>query len=665
VRKMSPHSTTRFRAFVPGVIAIALAGALFTVARQPAYSASQIDQVASHYKFDQMPIAMPPGYHPGNTSIRKVNPAYQHVRSWISSVGASIALTDATGHGRDDAMCIVDTRTNDVVVTYTPTAPQADRFTPFVLNPKPLPMDSTMAPMGCAPGDYNGDGRMDFLVYYWGRTPIMFLARSNHTTPSASAYRATELVPQAPGKQYTGPQWNTNAVNVADFDGDGHPDIFIGNYFPQSDVLNPHGLDNVTMNSSMSDAQNGGGDFILRWTGGTSGAKPTVSYTEAPDAIPFNTSTGWTLAAGSADLTGPGGLPALYIANDFGPDHLLYNRSTRGHIKFSVTIGRRSWTTPKSFVLGRDSFKGMGVDFADLGDSGRFDMAVSNITVAWGLEESNFIWMNQAKTAVAAKKDLASGYAPFEQKAAQMGMGWSGWGWDIKMADFDNSGTDQVVQTDGFIKGTINRWPWLQEMAVANDDLYTNPATWPLVEPGDDVGGHQALAFYAQGPNGRYVNVSKELGLHVPFPTRGIAIADTRADGALDLAVARQWGPPAFYANVASRRGNYLGLELFRPTIGGGQAGQGLEADGSPAYGAVAQIHIPGHTQIAQLDGGSGQGGKRSFEVSFGLGSYHGPVSVSLQWRDLNGQLHQQNMKLLPGTHDLLLNTAAQEVPSR
>ena len=110
--------------------------------------------------------------------------------------------------------------------------------------------------------------------------------------------------------------------------------------------------------------------------------------------------------------------------------------------------------------------------------------------------------------------------------------------------------------------------------------------------------------------------------------------------------------------------GHYLGLELYRPSTGGGKAGQGLEGAGTPAYGATVQIVTPdGHTQISQLDGGSGQGGKRSFEVYFGLGAYNGPVTVHLHWRDVAGVLRQQTIQLTPGTHTLFLTSTVKEAP--
>lgn len=662
---MTYLSSARVRGYTPGIVALAVILVLFIVARIPDASASTKQAVAAPYKFTEMPIAMPAGYHPTQT-IRKVNPEYYHIRSWVSSVGAAIALNDLTGSGRPDSLCIVDPRTDQVVVTYAPTAPAADQFTPFVLNPSPtLPMDQYMAPMGCVPGDFNGDGRMDLLVYYWGRTPVLFLAKSDAGKPSPSAYQPVEVIPNASADgQYHGPRWNTNGVNVADFDGTGHPSIFFGNYYPDSDVLNPNGQANVVMNSSMSNAKNGGGAHVMRWYSATSGTHPSVSYVEDKTAVPYKASTGWTLAASSADLTGSG-KPDLYIANDFGKGHLLHNISTPGHIQFSEATGTRGPTTPKSFVLGHGSFKGMGVDFGDIDQTGKFDMFIGNITTAWGLEESNFLFMNDAKNNADMKQQLAKGVAPFSQKAQQRGLAWTGWAWDDKIDDFLNTGYPDIVQADGFVKGTINRWAWLQEMAMANDDIYTNPAMWPDVQPGDDIGGDQTLKFWARTQDGKFIDISKELGLAVPTPTRGIATADTRGNGALDFAVARQWQAPSFYANNSGSLGNYLGLNLVRKTADG-KAHQGLEGVGSPAYGATVQITTPdGHTQLARLDGGGGHSGKRSFEVRFGLGSYSGPVKARVQWSDASG-LHSQTLQLRPGNHTLcLMDSMAEEVPSR
>jgi hypothetical protein len=644
-----------YRRLAPIAFVLLLVGILFVVAQRPRVSSAEVAALSSRFHFTELPIALPSDLP--HRAVRPVNPEYELIRSWISSVGAGIAVNDLTGSGRAQDLCLVDTRSDSVIVTPAPGT--GARYQPFVVLPTPLPMNEATAPMGCVPGDFNTDGRMDLLVYYWGRTPVLFLHRPGVTALSPRAYLPTELVPQqtVPDGRYHGPLWNTNAVAVADFDGDGHPDIGVFNYFPDSEVLNPDGQPNVHMNHSMSRAQNAGGAHMLRWAAAAAGRTPSVRYEEQP-AIAPEVATGWTLGAGSADLDADL-LPELYLANDFGHDHLFHNVSTPGHIRFALTLGRRGALTPKSMVLGNDSFKGMSIDFADLDSNGTFDMFVSNITTPWGLEESNFVWMNNSSSAEDARARLRMGTAPFDNKAAALDMAWTGWGWDAKMADFDNSGNLCVVQTDGFVKGTINRWSWLQELAMSNDVLLANPAMWPKAEPGDDIAGGQGLAFWVRRANGQFVNIGHQLGLNVPIPTRGVAVADTGGRGAQDFAIARQWGPPVFYRNDSADRGAFLGLRLRRPAEAG--------PPGSPAYGAQVTITTAdGRTQISQLDGGSGHSGKRSFDVFFGLGrAGEAPVSAVLSWRDLTGVRHSQTLALSPGWHDFLLTDSAREVAAQ
>lgn len=309
-------------------------------------------------------------------------------------------------------------------------------------------------------------------------------------------------------------------------------------------------------------------------------------------------------------------------------------------------------------VVGHDSFKGMSIEFGDLGGTGKFDMFVSNITTSWGLEESNFVWRNNSSSLADARKRLSEGKAVFDNKAAELNMAWVGWGWDAKIADFDNSGEMSVVQTAGFVKGKINRWSWLQELAMSNDLMLRNPAMWPKAEPGDDIAGSEPFAFWVREKNGRYANISAELGMTDSTPSRGVAVADTNGDGGQDFAVARQWGAPSYYRNDKPGNGNFLGLRLCRP---------GEDGRGTPAYGAQVRVKTAdGRTRVAQLDGGSGHSGKRSFDVFFGLGDAGAkPVSAEIAWRDLNGGVHKQTLDLAAGWHTIMLTDKAQEMNAK
>src|SRR5947208_12102660 len=186
------------------------------MARLPTLSAAESDSMAKGFHFDHstFPRLGVPG-----TNLRKVNPRFEPIVSWISTVGAGIALGDLDGDGLSNDACLVDPRTDQVILTAVPGA--VARYAPFTLVPAPFPHESIRtAPMGCLFADLNEDGLLDVVVYYWGRTPVAFLRRPASVSHpiSADAFLTQELVA---GREL----WYTNAALVADLDGDGHADL--------------------------------------------------------------------------------------------------------------------------------------------------------------------------------------------------------------------------------------------------------------------------------------------------------------------------------------------------------------------------------------------------------------------------------------------------------
>jgi hypothetical protein len=311
--------------------------------------------------------------------------------------------------------------------------------------------------------------------------------------------------------------------------------------------------------------------------------------------------------------------------------------------------------------MGHDSFKGMGVDFADINGDGIPDIFVSNIADDYALQESHFLWLSTGETDA-----IQHGKAPYVQASEKLGVSRSGWGWDARMADFDNSGSLQIVQAVGFIKGKIDRWPELQSLGTSNDSLISDPRLWPSFRPGDDVSGHNETAFFVQGPDHRFHNVAAETGIAAPMLGRGIAIADVDGDGRLDFIIAGQWGDSYLFKNESSAPGSFVGLHLLIPVAGGPgtfQVGDGhprADLYGRPAFGATATVHLAdGRKLSGQVDGGSGHSGKRSADLHFGLGSTPtaSAVQVDFAWRDSSGHVQKKTITIKPGWHTVVLGS--------
>ncbi len=645
-----------FRRRATALVAIIIVIVLYQVNQVSGLSESETRELASHFNFKAVKLPELTGYR--QKSTRAVNRSLERLSAWVSSVGAAVALNDLDADGLANDLCYVDPRIDEVIVA--PAASSPPRYAPFALSAwQAQQQGASVAPMGCLPGDYNEDGLMDILVYYWGRTPLIFLQKeasggggggTGHGL-SRESYEVVELVS---GEE----RWYTNAATLADLDGDGHTDIIIGNYFQDGARI----LDaNTDVPAQMHDAKaksfNGGRNRLLRWITATGGDHPGVRFEDVKGVLDDEVARGWTLAVGAADLDGDL-LPEIYFANDFGPDRLLYNLSSPGNLRFKLLEGKRGLWTPASCVLGSDSFKGMGVDFADVNGDGYPDIYVSNITSPFGLQESHFLWLSTGETGL-----MKQGIAPYRQASEELGLSRSGWGWDCRLDDFNNDGVLEAIQAVGFIKGKVNRWPELQSLGTANSQMMQDTRFWPGFRLGDDLSGDESNAFFAVGSDGQYHNIGSLVGFTTPTVSRGIAIADVDGDGRLDFAIANQWGPSYFYHNESENVGAFLGLHVMYALQASGleiMPGHPVPSTrGRPAIGATVRVHLPqGKLLSAQVDGGSGHSGKRSPELHFGLGKLapDSRLQVDIKWRTLAGGIQQKTVYLAPGWHTILLN---------
>jgi len=537
------------------LVALVLVAFCYGMARYPSLPATERAKLAARFKFEKLPLPEVAN-HPPYKYVHEVHPSLKRIAAWISSLGASAALADLDGDGLPNDVCYVDPRTD--LVTIAPVPGTGDRYAPFALSPGPLPYDpKTTAAMGVLAGDFNEDGLMDVLVYFWGRTPILYLRRAS-TTPlgspvalSAADYVPTELTD-------SGERWFSNGAVQADLDGDGHVDLIIGNYFQDgARILDANAGGVEVLHEGKAKALNGGKKHVFLWTGAKAGANPSVAFQEVAGVFDTEVEHGWTLAIGAADLDCDL-LPEIYFSHDFGPDRLMHNRSTPGHLKFGVLQGQRRFTDPKSCVLGCDSFKGMGVDFGDVNGDGFLDIYVSNIATKFGLTESHFLWQSTGKL-----EDMKKGIAPYVQASEKLGLSRSGWGWDCRLADFDNDGVLEAVQAVGFIRGKINRWveqktqerikdilprgsvDSLTRLVLANAIYFKG--TWAVPFRAGETRPlpfHLSASSEAQAPlmhhtdNVRYMEDNDMQAVELPYSGNGLSMAvllPRRIDGCGDL----------------------------------------------------------------------------------------------------------------------------------
>jgi enediyne biosynthesis protein E4 len=207
----------------------------------------------------------------------------------------------------------------------------------------------------------------------------------------------------------------------------------------------------------------------------------------------------------------------LFVANDTVANFLFVNK---GNGKFE-DMGLEAGVAYSTDGLERS---GMGVDSADFDQDGWQDLFVTNVD-----QEMYSIYRNN--------HDLT-----FEDMAGPMGLGrltrlMSGWG--VKFFDYDNDGNIDLFIANGHPDDKIQ----LHSSHVA----YREPL----------------LLFHNNGHGLENISFAAGPAFKQTFAARGMAVGDFDNDGAVDVLVAVNGGPPVLLKNVSAPENHWLGVRLI------------------------------------------------------------------------------------------------------
>ena len=515
-----------------------------------------------------------------------LDPQLENIMPWMTSVGAAAAAGDFDRDGRLD-LYVTSSRKGEPNHLYRNLG--HGRFSDVARAAGLADVnDDGGVSMDCIWADLDNDGWSDLYLVRWG-TDRVFSNQRDGTFREITAERF-KRPDGTPGMPWA----NGNAVIALDFDLDGRLDLYVGNYFP------PVNLWRLTSTRIMHDhfetARNAGPNFLFH-------QQRDGTFVERAAELGVD-DTGWTLAAGSADLDNDG-WPDLYCANDFGPDQLFLNR------------GDGTFRNVTDVSIGADTKKGMNVDFGDFNGDGWLDVYVTNITTARYLQEGNMLWRNNGPG--------ADGIVRFMDVSPESGTFDGGWGWGGKFLDHDNDGDLDLFAVNGFISaGEGDYWYDLASWTVVDDDP-ADSRHWPTI--GDrSFSGHEPFRFWHNEGDEHFRETAAEIGLASTRDGRGVVSFDYDDDGDLDLFVANQDAAAQLFRNDGgSEAGHWLVVRL-----------EADPATGTNADGVHARVTAvtDGSRQIRERDGGVGYAGQSDPRLHFGLGDAEVVRLLEVRWPD-------------------------------
>ncbi len=424
-----------------------------------------------------------------------------------------------------------------------------------------------------AVGDYNNDGRPDMFVGNFG---VSRLYRNNGDGTFTDV--AEKLGVARKG-------WSTGA-SWGDYDGDGRLDLFVPGYVQ---------IDLNHLPPSPSDVNKAGvGQNFCQFRGvpvmcgprGLPGEGDTLYHQKAD-----GTFEDVSIKAGVNDPEKYYGFSSAFVHVDDDKllDLIVVNDSTPKQLYMNKGDGTfEDIGYPSGVALNENGREqaGMGLAVGDYDNDGRVDFHITNFS-----DDSNVLYHNDGDrnfTDITFQVGLGEVSIPFL-------------GWATSFLDYDNDGWLDLFVVNGHVYPAADAHQWGTSYA------------------------QQALLF--RNVKGKFERVGAPPGnaLANAWPGRGLAVGDLDGDGRLDLVINNLDAKPVVLRNVAGTNGHWLGLRLI-----------GDVAKKSPrdAIGSVAYLTTAGVRQRQDVVSGAVYCSQNDMTLHFGLGAATKVDKLEIKWPD-------------------------------
>jgi len=427
-----------------------------------------------------------------------------------------------------------------------------------------------------AAGDYNNDGRPDMFVGNFG---VSRLYRNNGDGTFTDV--AEKLGVARKG-------WSTGA-SWGDYDGDGRLDLFVPGYV-QIDLGNLPPSPSEAIKSGNAGCQFRGVP-VMCGPRGLTGEGDTLYHQKAD-----GTFEDVSVKAGVNDPEKFYGFCSafVHVNDDKLLDLIVVNDSTPNQLYINKGDGafeERGY--PSGLALNENGREqaGMGLAVGDYDNDGLVDFHITNFS-----DDSNVLYHNDGDnnfTDVTFQAGLGEVSIPFL-------------GWGTSFLDFDNDGWQDLFVVNGHVYPVVDTQQWGTSYA------------------------QQALLF--RNLKGKFERVGAPPGnvLANAWPGRGLAIGDLDGDGREDLVINNLDAKPVLLRNVASTTGHWLGLRLI-----------GDVAKKSPrdAIGAVVYLTTGNFRQRRDVLSGAVYCSQNDLTLHFGLGAATKVDKLEIKWPDGSTEL--------------------------